>query len=441
VDKIEQGGAPGLLEQFGWAMLGFAGFYAVVMALMAGFGVILAGRTRGTRALDLLEGEELASGGQVVRARHEPALTRLYALALVAGLLLFYAAVPFVLAGLLGGMALLLWLIFQLPRIPVKGIVLVVVMGLGGAWAVLRSLFAAPSKGSFGLPKTPEQHPRLYQALAEVAERVDTGPVDEVYVAPGAGIGVHQEGRGPFGVFGVKRRVLTLGLSTMHFLTRGELKSILAHEYAHFSHADTLYNRFIYQVTLSIGSALNGMGAAGGTLNYVNPFYWFLYLYYQCFRLLSAGFSRSREFLADRMACGLYGSDVFVSALTKVSTDGTLFEMTMYGNIAKLLDEDKSFINMYEAFRNFRSEQLDDKAREELYQKLLDEKPSLLSSHPTFHERVEAASGLPAARGREDGPALELFDGVEELEKELTDLLTGYVYHLKRAEAEAASAG
>src|SRR5262249_9433637 len=158
----------------------------------------------------------------------------------------------------------------------------VVVMGLGGAWAVLKGLFTAPASGSFGIPKTPEQCPRLYQALAEVAGRVDTSPVDEVYLAPGSGIGVHQEGRGPFGIFGVKRRVLTLGLSTLHFLTQGELKAILAHEYAHFSHADTFYNRFIYQVTLSIESALNGLGASGGALNYVNPFYWFLYLYYRC---------------------------------------------------------------------------------------------------------------------------------------------------------------
>src|SRR5205823_886835 len=85
----------------------------------AGVGEVFAGRRRGTGALDRLagDGQELVAGGQVVRARHESGLTRLYALALVAGLVLFYASVPFVLAGLLGGMALLLYLIFHLPRI------------------------------------------------------------------------------------------------------------------------------------------------------------------------------------------------------------------------------------------------------------------------------------------------------------------------------------
>src|SRR5262249_2667899 len=116
-----------------------------------------------------------------------------------------------------------------------------------------------------------EDCPQLYAALAEVAQKVDTQPVYQVYLSHGSSIGVYQEGRGPFGLLGVKRRVLTLGLSTMHYLSVSELKSILAHEYAHFSHSDTFYHRFIYQVTVSIQEALSGMAASGGYLTYVNP--------------------------------------------------------------------------------------------------------------------------------------------------------------------------
>jgi Zn-dependent protease with chaperone function len=310
---------------------------------------------------------------------------------------------------------------------------------LGGAWAVLKSIFARPGKGSFGLPKTAEECPRIYQMLTDVAQRVDTEPVHEVYLAPGSAIGVHQEGRGPFGLFGVKRRVLTLGVSTLRFLTVGELQAILAHEYAHFSHQDTFYSRFIYQVTLSIQEAVNGMGQTGGWYNYINPFYWFLILYHKAYSLLSAGFSRSREFLADRMAAGLYGSDVFASALTKVCTDGTLFEMTMYNSISELLAENKSFVNMYEAFRSFRDEQLDSTARDELYQKLLDEKESLFASHPTFGERIAAVKVLPPASQTDTASALTLCDNAEEIEKELTDFLTGYLYHLRQLQAQAAA--
>ena len=50
------------------------------------------------------------------------------------------------------------------------------------------------------------------------------------------------------------------------------------------------------------------------------------------------------------MACSLYGANVFGSALTKVCTEGPLFEMTMYSSVSNLLSEQKAFINMYEAF-------------------------------------------------------------------------------------------
>jgi Zn-dependent protease with chaperone function len=279
----------------------------------------------------------------------------------------------------------------------------------------------------------------VYQVLAEVAKRVDTDPVDEVYLAPGSAIGVHQEGRGPFGIFGVKRRVLTLGMSTMHFLTVAELQAILAHEYAHFSHRDTFYSRFIYQVSLSIQQAVNGMGQSGGNLNYVNPFYWFLVLYHQAYSLLSAGYSRSREFLADRMASSLYGSDVFTSALTKVCTDGSLFEMTVYDNIAQLLNQGKAFINIYTASRAFRDEGLTAQDREGLYQKLLDEKRSVFASHPTFGERIEAVKDLPKAATPESPSALELFDNREEVEKGLTEFLTGFVHYMGQLRAQAAA--
>lgn len=440
VAKIEAEAAPGLLEYGLWTLGGFVALYAVWMLLMAGVGALLAGRTRGDRALQLLQGaDELIVGGQVARTRHESSLARFYVVALFASLILFYLSVPFLILGLLAGTGLLLYLVFMLPRIPVKLIAIIVVVGLGGAWAVFKSIFARPSKGSFGLPKTAEQCPRIYEALNEVAQRVDTEPVHEVYLAPGSAIGVHQEGRGPFGIFGVKRRVLTLGVSTLRFLTVGELKAILAHEYAHFSHQDTFYSRFIYQVTLSIQEALQGMARTGGGFNYVNPFLWFLILYHKAYSLLSAGFSRSREFLADRMAAGLYGSDVFTSALTKVCTDGTLFEMTIYDNIARLLQDGKAFVNMYEAFRDYREEQLNAQEREEMYKKLLEEKESLFASHPTFGERIAAVKPLPPAQRTDSAPALTLCENAEEIEKEMTEFLTGYMYHLHHLPSQAAT--
>jgi Zn-dependent protease with chaperone function/Flp pilus assembly protein TadD len=442
VRAIEKSGEPGWIEQLAWVFACFLGFYAVVMLSMAGVGVILASRTRGARALELLGNtDEMISAGQVARTHSESLLTRLYAFALFLGLILFYVAIPFILVGLLVVTGALLYGIFMLPRIPIKLIVIIVVVGLGGAWAVLKSVFAGMGGGggaNFGLAKSPEECPRLHELLRDVANRVDTEPIHEVCLAPGSSISVHQEGRGPFGIFGVKRRVLTLGLSTMRFLNVSELKAILAHEYAHFSHQDTFYSRFIYQVNLAISHALHGMAESGGAINYVNPFYWFLFLYHKSYELLSAGFSRSREYLADRMAATLYGGDVFAEALKKVCTDGTLFEMTIYQNINGLLAEGKSFVNMYDAFKNYRDEQLTADDRDKIYNDLLEEKESLFASHPTFSERVAAVQGLSRASESDTRPACELFENPEEIEKELTEYLTAVLYHVQRMQAAAA---
>ncbi len=442
VRQIEEAGRPGYLEQFLWVMLYFAAAYAAIMLLMAGAGVVLAMLTRGTAALELLRKQSpdaLVAEGQVARVQRETLLARLYGLALVAGLVLFYAAIPFVIAGMLGLTALLVYLIFLGGRIPIKLVAIIVVVGGVGAWSVFKSLFARPASGAFGLPKSAADCPRIHELLGEVARRVDTDPVDEVFIAPGSAVGVHQEGRGPFGVFGVKRRVLTLGLSTVRFLSVGELKAILAHEYAHFSHKDTFYGRFIYQVHLSIESALWGMRSSGGTISYVNPFYWFLWLYYKSYSLLAAGYSRSREFLADRMAATLYGADQFTRALTKVCTDGTLFEMTVYDHISQLLAEQKAFINMYQAFQEYRDEQIPREEREQLYQKLLAERGSLFASHPTFAERIEAVRALAPAAAPDDRPALELFEQPEAVEKEMTQFLTDYLAFLQHLRTQAAA--
>jgi Zn-dependent protease with chaperone function len=193
-----------------------------------------------------------------------------------------------------------------------------------------------------------------------------------------------------------------------------------------------MYIRFIAQVSLAIARARQGMAQSGGWVTWINPFYWFFALYAKCYQLLSAGFSRSREFLADRMACCLYGSDVFQTALAKVVTDGTLFEITVYENVIDNLQKGKAFVNMYAAFRTFREEQLTMEERAKFNRKLLNEKPSLFAAHPTYAERVAAAEALPKAAGRDNAPAIALLDKPQEIEKVLTDFLTDYINHLCR---------
>ena len=438
VQQITEASGLTLAETIGYAMAGFVVVYAVIMALMAVAGVLLGRLTRGTRALDILgDGpSEIVRTGQVVQTGHESWLSRFYGVSLTLGLILFYVSVPFVVVGLLAGTGFALLLIFQLGRIPIKLVLIIAFMGLAMVWAVLKSLFAGFGRTEFGVLKTSKDCPQLHGILKEVAQRVDTSAVDQVYIVPGSMIGVHQQGRGPFGIFGVKARVLTLGISTLRNLTTSELKAILAHEYAHFSHRDTFYSRFIHQVSNSISQTLQGMGAAAGRLNYVNPFFWFMYLYYRSFSLLSSGFSRSREFLADRMAASLYGSDVFASGLTKVAVEGDYFEGSASQIVRSLLAEDKVLNNIYETFESIKNSPDSNRERAELKQKILDDPGSLYASHPTLPERFEAVSMLPKANSTDSTPAIQIFENPEAIETEMTQFLTHYTYYLILAEAQ-----
>jgi Zn-dependent protease with chaperone function len=415
-----------------WFFLG----YGVLIGLMFLAGLLLARFTRGPRALDLLGAppDSLVARGQVLRTTHESKLTKLYCLGLVLALIFFYAAIPFVLWGMLILFLIVLLLTFFLRRDPDMAELhtdMVKASG-GGMWEVIKALFASFGKGSFGIPKTPDDCPRLYEVLREVARRVDTEPVDEVYLSPGAMLCVHQEGRGPFGIFGGRRRVLTLGVSVMHFLTVNQLKSILAHEYAHFSHKDTFYSRFIYQVSLSIKTAMRGMARAGGWLTYINPFYWFFYLYSKAYALMAAGYSRSREFLADRMAVSLYGSDVFALALETACIDGRMFEESAHDNISELLRRKKVFENMYFFFCRYRDQLANSPERAKRRRELMNEKESLFDSHPTFAERLAAVQSLPKAEKTDTETAMTLFEEPEEVQKEMTQFLTAVINYSRR---------
>jgi Zn-dependent protease with chaperone function len=366
-----------------------------------------------------------SQAAHALRSSGEQWLERFYFVVLGLSLLFFYLSVPFVALGLLA-ITLALFGLMLAIRIMHFGILS---RGFFATWGVIRSAFVGPSFDVLGLLVNREQHPQLFRTLQEVAERLDTSPVDEVYLTPSSAIGVYEGGKGPFGLF-KRRRVMEIGISTLTQLTTSELKAILAHEYGHFTHQDPFYTRFISQVTMSLANSLAVMNAAGGSANYINPFYWFYWLYLRAYALLASGFSRSREFLADRRAVVAYGKTAFISGLTKVVVDGTVFESTAVQNICSELHAGHKFVNVFDAFRQYRDQpQLAD-AHNQLLENIRNAKPSWFDSHPTYSERVAAVSQFPETQEQADmSPAVSLLTDFTYIEEQLTDLLTNSIYH------------
>ena len=224
--------------------------------------------------------------------------------------------------------------------------------------------------------------------------------------------------------------MLEVGIVALRLVTTREFKAILAHEYGHFTHNDPYYGRFIFQVSCSLASSLEVMSAAGGVLNMINPFHWFWWLYLKAYGLLSTGFSRSREFLADRRAVLAYGKDTFVAGLTKVLVDGPLFQPIIHAKIQQMLVQGRTSDNVFEAFSRLRESTVLADSHEERLSKLREEKPSWFDNHPSFSERLAAVADFPDgdASSIEAEPAEELISDLQAVEARLTRILTLHVY-------------
>jgi Zn-dependent protease with chaperone function len=222
---------------------------------------------------------------------------------------------------------------------------------------------------------------------------------------------------------------MEIGIATLSNLTTSEFKSISAHEFGHFTNQDPFYTRFISQVTASLLTSLAVMDTAGGLINYLNPFYWFYWLYLRAYALLASGFSRSREFLADRRAVLAYGKESFISGLTKAAVDGTILEGAVVYNIQVALREGKSFVNVFDALCEYRKQPDVAEAHEEVLKNLHESKPSWYDSHPSYSERVTAVERFPLSQEAPDvSPATSVLSGLEQIEEELTELMTRGVY-------------
>lgn len=290
----------------------------------------------------------------------------------------------------------------------------------------------AKARPPLGLWKQEHDLPALFQMVREVAAKTGTAPADEVYISPDANIAVQQVG----GVLGLPigtKRVLRVGVGALQAVTMDQFRAILAHEMAHYQKGDTAVGRFLARVPLSIGTMLSGMRSGTGWW-FINPVYWYLFLFAHGYMIVISAMSRRQEFTADQIAAETYGSDVFSSALTNLVVDSTLFGAIIMPGAEKLMTEGQVLINAYETHREVR-DKMPGEDRDRILQELMAEKRGVFSSHPTLSERLEALKRYPpAGEGtRDERPAREIFTDPEATEKELTEFLSAMIYHAQHA--------
>lgn len=389
--------------------LGMALFLGAALLFSWGAGVVLSKLQLGQLQSDnlhLLRAEQ---------TNQERRVDRLYAGVLWFASLLFYVSVPMMLVltvSIAGGVLLL---VFMLPAIPVKLIVVIGVIGFGGLFAILRGLFTSSEQGEEGRELSVSEARALFKALAEVADVAKSRKVDRVLVEAGTGIGVREAG-GRFRVLmGRGERILHLGLGAMRGLTVTELKSILAHEYGHFSHGETRLTPIISRIQTQVIRVVQSIYSMGG--GNLNPVGWFLRAYFFVYLRITAGHGRRRELLADRVSALAYGGDAFGTALTKVVENSAAYNRSRMVAV-RLRDAGrptKDLFRTMDAVALHTPPVLQALIREELFSRPVD----AYDSHPPPTERVARVAGIPAQRPPENESALSLFSDPEALAAEL----------------------
>ena len=151
-------------------------------------------------------------------------LRRIYRVVLWASCGYYWASLPLLFLAVLGLGGGLLYGMFAFGRIPLKAAALVAVFTLVTLWAILKSLFVRSSNEDPGERLDLARYSKLRAVLDEVAERVGTRPVDNVYLVPGTAVAVMERtGRGPLGLARHRERCLILGVGVLDGLRLGPL--------------------------------------------------------------------------------------------------------------------------------------------------------------------------------------------------------------------------
>jgi Zn-dependent protease with chaperone function len=342
----------------------------------------------------------------------------LYLLALA-----FYSATTFAFYGL--------WLISIIERVPVAVVVGLIIVVIGTAIGVILGLYYLlhpPRRKTLGIEIGKDKERRLWGIVGEIAAALKARPINKIIVTPDPGIGVYLEGNVFWTVAGGGRRVLEIGLPSLHKLTVDEFKSILAHEYGHFSNRDTQWSSFTYSMGTSLVSAFQsvpgpprdggnrGCGIVGAIMS-INPAYWILYVFVHLYFRITNGFSRIREVMADVMAMTLYGGQAFVNGLEKVVTNDAVFINIVHGRyVPQLLKEKKMITDFSKAMESVYG-QLDEAKIKEMREGVLAKstQASTYDSHPPLSVRLDYARRFGSSMMKDDRPVSTIFKSWAEL--------------------------
>lgn len=415
------------------------GIYSVVSWLVGLLVLFLAGMLLSKLTLAAIERAqpmiqfELGRGERLVRAIYRVviALTGIY----------FYVSIPFMILAVVAAAVAFFYLFLMLGRIPLQFAALLLGAVIFTLVAVVRAVFARAKDVDPGRPLPREEAPELWAVVEDVARRVDTRPVDAIYITPATGVAVLERGGLLKKLSGAGQRCLVLGFGVLPGMTQGQFKAVLAHEYGHFSERDTAGGNLARQVRLAMHRMIYTF-LSSGQARWYNPAWLFINSFNRVFLRITLGASRLQEVLADRYAAMIYGVESFVDGLTHIVRQSLAFELQLDQKVGSATHTGLGLSNIYAnaAIPDTMLGPLEAKMSERMGQPT-----SPYDSHPSLQDRIRFLQQIdPVARlTRSTEPVWSLFPNAESLQEEMMDIIRKNVkeWQQGRAVAEARRRG
>ncbi|MFO0552361.1 MAG: M48 family metallopeptidase [Polyangiaceae bacterium] len=354
------------------------------------------------------------------------ALRGLYSAVLWVSCLLFYLTIPVMLGSTLIVAGGVIYAMFAAGRVYPYYLFLLLVMLVVTLGATVQGLFGASTRDVVtGHKLDLRAHPKLRALLEEVARKLETEPIQEVYLTPMTDLSVYERLTLPARLRGARgTRCLTIGAGVLKDMRLLEFKAVLAHEYGHFKNEDTAGGAFALAASRSLSAVITSL-AAGGAATWYNPAWWLLKGFCFLFIRVAHGASRLQEILADRWAAFAYGAEPMERGLRHVVRKNLGFPLLASMTIDAAARERRKVQNLY---RSKAPPDVDWEKLERAVEVAIQTPASPYATHPSPEERFALLRRLVTPQPTEEEyaeKAWSVFESRTELERALTRKFLG----------------
>lgn len=295
--------------------------------------------------------------------------------------------------------------------------------------------------------------PRLFQLIEETALEVECKLPKKVYLSPDVNAAVFFDATF-LSLFFPVRKNLMIGLGLIHISSDQELKSVLAHEFGHFTQNDLFVGSYFYYVNKVLHSMIyeyysfaeERSEEGGFLLNFgffqdfalivINKIKSLLIPFYELINKNYMALSRDLEFHADAIAAKVVGTEICKLSLQKnIFADSAFSNILLFynSNVEKNIRSKNIFKDLNFLF-HFQAKESNLEYKDSMpivTLSVLDRfnRSKLIfneqwDSHPSTKNRVEAIEKLNVIKPKaKEFPAIELLKNALELEERITDKL------------------